>query len=385
MNKKRLNEIFAKYIERFEFLNNADNDESYKWRIAQMWQDRFDLEAEDLGGMLYEICRRSDNLIDNKNQLPFTGVIEYARREPETVREMFRELFSADGGDLDARQRRIRAFIDKTEALRQKYYPDSWKFVNDQRSVMTFLFLHDPEHNYMYKWSQAKEFADCVEFMDDWDSGADFKLPVYYRMCDELVATIKNSPELLKTHASRFDNQTEPMYRDDSYHILAFDVIYCCLVYGLYNGIKYDKIKSKDRQLAQERRKKANELYAALEETSVRAEQIDSITTYLNGIFCKDAIVWHKVFGEGIVQENDGMTVSIRFEGMGQPKKFVLLSAVSDGFLGSNDPRFEETLENGRDVMKSAQSVRAAKDRAATAFAPYAQYFDPEDTAVRNS
>ena len=384
MNQKHLNQIFSSYIERFEFLNNSDNDESYKWRIVQMWQDRFDLNAEDFAGMLYEICRRSENLIDNKNQLPFTGVIEYARREPETVRKMFRDLFADDGGDLNARQRRIRLFIDQTEALRQKYYPDSWKFVSDQRSVMTFLFMQDPEHNYMYKWSQAKEFADCIEFMDDWGSGADFKLQAYYRMCDELVAAIKESPELLKTHESRFDGQTEPMYRDSSYHILAFDILYFCLVYGLYKGIEYGKINSKDRQLMQERRKKAGELYEMMQSASINSEKLTSVEEYLKSAFCKGAVVWHKAYGEGTVEQNDGTTVSIRFEGTDQPKRFVLLSAVADGFIGTNDSHFGEMFESGREVMKNAQSVRAAYERAVAAFASYAQYLDLDDIPAPN-
>ncbi len=33
---------------------------------------------------------------------------------------------------------------------------------------MAYLFFHDPEHNYLYKATQAHEFADCVEFLDDW-------------------------------------------------------------------------------------------------------------------------------------------------------------------------------------------------------------------------
>jgi len=385
MNQQRLGQIFSRYIEKFEYINNDENDENYKWRVTQIWQDRFDLDAADLAGMLNSIWSESENLIDNKTQLPFWGIIEYARREPDTVRAMFDDLYTEDGGDLDDRQQRIRAFIDQSEVLREKYFPDSWKYVNDQRSVMSYLFFQDPETNYLFKATQAKEFADCVEYLDDWGSGASFKLDAYYRMCDEVAAAINRTPALLETHMSRFDNPNSPMYPDPAHHILVFDLIYCCREYGLSTGIQYSKINSKDRQLAQERRKKATGLYQALQEATIRTETLDSVITYLNDTFSKGASVWHKAFGEGIVQENDGMTVSIRFEGMDQPKKFVLLSAVADGFLGSNDSRFEEMFENGRDVMKSAQSVRAAKDRAATAFAPYAQYFDPEDTAERNS
>ena len=42
----------------------------------------------------------------------------------------------------------------------------------------------------MYKASQAQAYADCVEFYDDWGSGAKMDLRIYHRMCDELIETI---------------------------------------------------------------------------------------------------------------------------------------------------------------------------------------------------
>lgn len=165
-----------------------------------MYRESFNPEAPDLPGMLYEAWKASENLIDSANQQPFYALVSYAKEEPETVRKMFRELFADDGGNLAERQEKIIAFIQSSEELKAKYAPGSWRYTNDQRSVMAYLFFHDPEHNYLYKATQAHEFADCVEFLDDWGAGANFTLDVYYRMCDELVAAIKDSPALLQTH-----------------------------------------------------------------------------------------------------------------------------------------------------------------------------------------
>ena len=44
MNKTNLHVIFKKYIDNFEFLNNSENDETYKWEIAQAFQ-AFDLDS----------------------------------------------------------------------------------------------------------------------------------------------------------------------------------------------------------------------------------------------------------------------------------------------------------------------------------------------------
>lgn len=235
MNKTRLGQLFSNYIEKFEYINNPDFNETYKWTVVEQYRESFNLDAPDLSAMLYEVWKISENLIDSANQQPFYALVTYAKEEPETVRNMYRELFADDGGDLALRQAKIYAFIQKSEELKAKYAPGSWRYTNDQRSVMAYLFFHDPEHNYLYKSTQAHEFADCVDFLDDWGSGANFKLDVYYRMCDELVASMKEFPKLIQTHMSRYEDTKEQLYEDTGLHVLAFDMIYSSQVYNLYD------------------------------------------------------------------------------------------------------------------------------------------------------
>ena len=175
MNKTNLQSIFKKYIDNFEILNNEKNDETYKWEIAQEFQN-FDVDAEDFVEMLAHMWKVSANLIDSSQQLPFYALVDYARKEPETVREMFRKLFAEEHLDNEAKQTVIDEFIASSEMLRKKYYPDSHLYMNNQRSVMMLLFLRYPESNYGYKASQAKSFADCIEFYEDWGPMTDFRL-----------------------------------------------------------------------------------------------------------------------------------------------------------------------------------------------------------------
>ncbi len=42
-----------------------------------------------------------------------------------------------------------------------------------------------------------------------------------YRMCDELVAAIKDSPALLQTHMSRYEENADQLYEDPAHHVLA--------------------------------------------------------------------------------------------------------------------------------------------------------------------
>ena len=110
MNKNNLNAIFKKYIDNFEVLNNEKNDETYKWEIAAEFQ-KFDVDTEDFAEMLNHMWRATDNFIDSSQQLPFYALVDYARKEPETVREMFRKLYAEEVMDTDVKQKLINEFI----------------------------------------------------------------------------------------------------------------------------------------------------------------------------------------------------------------------------------------------------------------------------------
>ena len=111
MNQKNLQVIFKKYIDNFEKINSVENDENYKWEIAQKFQE-FDVDAPDFADMLLRMLKISENLIDSSQQLPFYALVDYARKEPETVREMFRALFANEYLDVEAKQATIEDFIE---------------------------------------------------------------------------------------------------------------------------------------------------------------------------------------------------------------------------------------------------------------------------------
>lgn len=370
MNSKNLQSLFAKYIEQFEFINNQTNDENYKWAIAQMFHNEFDIESRDFSTMLEHIWTATSNLIDNARQLPFFALVDYSRREPETVREMFRDLFQPDDGDLKARQARIDLFLAQAEALRMKYFPDSWKYKNDQRSVMAYLFLHDSEENYLYKSTQAHEFADCVEFYDDWGSGSNFKLSVYYRMCDELVKAMREYEPLMKTHESRFSGHTNDYYADKNLHILAFDMIYTSQVYGLYNGIPYAHPNTQEKKLYLERIEKARSLQAEYDEAEKTAALLEDVRKYLQSALTVGHTVSHKVFGAGTITSIDSATVVVQFDKVGE-KKFMLMEAFGKGFLSVNEPELNDYIKQHLSVMVDANSILRRLKSAEVALEPY--------------
>lgn len=119
MNKSYLHYIFQKYIDNFETLNNKTNKETYKWEVAQAFQS-FDVDAEDFEKMLKEMWKVSENLIDSAQSLPFYALVKFSEEEPDTVREMFKKLFSDEHMNYTDKQKTIDEFIESSEALRKK-------------------------------------------------------------------------------------------------------------------------------------------------------------------------------------------------------------------------------------------------------------------------
>lgn len=375
MNKKNLQMIFKKYIDNFEHINNKTNDENYKWEIAQQFQ-AFDVDAEDFVGMLTQMWKLSANLVDSSRQLPFYALVDYAKEEPETVREMFRKLFMDEHMEWEIKQKHIQEFIEASETLRQKYSPDSHLYVNNQRSVMQYLFLRYPESNFGYKASQAKSFADCIEFYEDWGPMTHFRLDVYYKMCEQLVEEIKNNEALLKTHKSRYENTDRNFHPDKNLHILAMDIIYSSQAYDFYNGITFEPINAQTKKLHIERMAKAKELEVAHEKAAEDYALLTDAKAYFVDLFRAGEIVSHRKFGEGKVEVCDGSRITVKFSQLKCSKELGLFTCLLNGLLSYNSEDLNEKIKLYENVMRRESQIVQAYKRTAEELQPYIEYLD---------
>jgi len=375
MDKRNLQVIFQKYIDRFEFINNKEHDENYKWEIATQFQS-FDLNAEDFPYMLDEMRKLSQNMIDNGHQLSFSALVKFSKKEPETVREMFRKLFADEHMDIRTKQNCINEFIESSEILRQKYEPNSHLYVNNQRSVMQYLFLRYPESNYGYKPSQAKSFANCIEFYDDWGPMSDFRLDTYYRMCDQLVEEIKNNDTLLKTHQSRYEDTLRRFHPDTNLRILAFDIIYSSQTYNFYDGMSFTPINTQARKLHFEKIAKAQ----VLEQAAKKAEKDDDLLTetktYFIHCFTPGTTVNHRYFGKGSVESCDGSFITIHFNKDNTTQKFGLFISLLNKLLLCDSVDITEKVDLYHDIMKREDQIPSALKKAKEELQPYLEYLD---------
>ena len=256
MNNTKLKVIFDNYISKFDIINDRPergrgHDENYKWRLAAKFRSLMNPDSPDFIAGMKSVRKLSYNLIDSRWQYPLNALVRCAENDETAVRSLFRNLFADDGGDLVVRQHKVDDFLAEATALTAKTYSgyrNLSRFRNDQRSVMSYIFFNDPEHNYLYKPTQARVFAKCADFEDGWGCGTSFKMDVYYRMCGELVEAIKNYPPLLEATKRRYSELPlktgECVHPDENYHILAFDIIWGTGItgnadYNFGDGISY--------------------------------------------------------------------------------------------------------------------------------------------------
>ena len=378
-----MNQVFSHYIDNFEMINNKDHEEYYKWQVCAKFRVLMDealgADAEEFADALYRVKICSENIIDSYTQ-PFYGLVELARKEPETVQQMFIDLYSDDNGDVKVQMKLIADFFEQSNELLEKYYPDSYLYKQNSHSVSSYLFLYDPDHHYMYKATQSQVMADCIEFYDDWGSGDNIKLDVYYRMCDEMLAEIKNCPELLNTNKSRYDGglQLKPgaLHSDPELHILLFDIIYCSHVYNLFDGITFERPKSKEKQLIVEQKNKAKALLSAYDDAKLSVENLDEALIYFASSLKSAKVVKHKMYGECEVAAVDPRYLKIRIVKTGEEKQLGLAVVIANGIISLDTDEFKEKKDQYLPLLKKADSIPRTLEYAARALEPYKEYLD---------
>ncbi|MBP3196896.1 MAG: hypothetical protein J6N21_07810 [Butyrivibrio sp.] len=381
MNLNNLNDIFKNYINKFGYINSAEKQEYYKWQVCHEFPTLMGqaLQADD--DVFVDALKKAKactyNIIDSYTQ-PFSGLVEFAKYEPSTVRNVLKNLYADDGGDIRIQMEKIADFFKQTGDLMDKYFPESFLYKQNSHSVSAMLFLNDPDHHYMYKASQSKSFADCVEFMDEWGVGDNIKLDVYYRMCDELVENIKACKPLMETDQSRFDGRLNiadgELHPDSEKHILAFDLIYCCSVYDLFDGIVFTKRNAKEKQLYQMEKQKANELKAAYVKAQEEANKLNDALALFVGMGKPGDALTHNKYGVGTIDSIDEKYIVATF-----PEKQAQVSlpvGIANGIIKLENEGFEEKAAEYKDLLKRYSAIPRALEYASKALEPYEEYLD---------
>lgn len=359
MITENINQVFRNYIDKFDYMNDKDHNESYKWIAVEHFQKNWNIDAPDFISMFKEAVSKTENLINNSRIHPGAGVLKLAEHDMEAVRELFRELYKEDNGDLIKRQNRIDEFNYRIKELLEKFEKGKWSYAHDVRTIISYLSLRYPDDNYFYKPTEAKKLAESIDYDDDWGAGHSFELIKYYRMCDNLVDAIKGQPELLELHNSRLK---EGMFTDNNLHILAYDIIYCAENYNLHSNLPFPKISKKivavnnGKEEGKNKQTEQVKLQNQMEELMKRLAEVESLIENLEKVSLIGKTVNHKVYGLGKVINQIGSYVEIQFEGA--YKRFPLTSVFSDKFIEIGDDRITDHLIGYSELQKQKEVLK---------------------------
>lgn len=275
MNIEKLREVIRKYEENYNYFNDQAHDEIFKWNAVQHFQNVWlapKANERSFPELFADARKKCSVLIDNAYVCPSSGVVKIAEKRPDEVEYLFRKvLLAPDGGDIDIRQDNVERFLDEMDRLCRETFPASFKYKQDRHAALCYLTLLKPDDNYIYRYSEAEEFAKHMEFGLDIGSGKSFCLRNYYILCNAVADELRGQRSLLDKVEQRIQEYPAMYYPDKKLHLLTFDLMYCARAYDLYAGMDYKDKAACIREYRQEQKEKQRQQEAAEKIASIRA------------------------------------------------------------------------------------------------------------------
>lgn len=88
-------------------------------------------------------------MIDNKQVSPTNGIVKMAEAAPNEVESLFENVLFSDFTDPKTIQNNMDKFLEEIEIIRQRYFPQCWKYKQDRHAVSCYLYFYAPEINYI--------------------------------------------------------------------------------------------------------------------------------------------------------------------------------------------------------------------------------------------
>lgn len=213
INRTKLQEVITGYKKYFP---THIADEIYKWKAVKHFQDHWDIDAPDFLAMFLEATSTFGNLLASMNHFPRLMVKRMFESEPETVREMFRNLFD-ESKPLEGR---VIAFRNEADRIRERHWPDKMHY-QDFNSISTYLWARYPEKYYIYKYSEIRATMRALDSSYVVRKGADaagFKQAIEF--FDLLRAEIQKDPDIRPMLNSVL---TSDCYKDENLNCVVVD------------------------------------------------------------------------------------------------------------------------------------------------------------------
>lgn len=231
INTKKLNDVLVSYKADF---NEWWKVEKFKWQAVKQFQDSWDINADDFYGMLENALSKTKNLLDSFRVYAKGMILEFAKKDPEAVKEMFQDLFD----ETKSLEERMSDFNTRSEELRVEYGKGEWKsHYQDANTISTYLWLRYPDKYYIYKYSEFVKVAKLLESDFVPKRGTSFnEISSCFALYDELCTCLVNDQELVGLMNGQVDDSC---YIDSNLKTLTIDV-------GFYISRKYNTTQGQE-------------------------------------------------------------------------------------------------------------------------------------------
>ena len=174
-----------------DFSKNIGN-EIYKWKAVKSFQNNWNIEAGNFSEMVYKSTKDSENLLGSMNRFPRNMIRDFAAKEPETVRSMFRNLYDES---LDLSDR-IGSFVSVSDELLKKYFPGKMHY-QDYNAISTYLWLKYPNRYYIFKYKEIRRVTTILEANFAVKRGFDIRSLLHtFALYDEIAEILKADPSI---------------------------------------------------------------------------------------------------------------------------------------------------------------------------------------------
>ena len=196
-------------------------EEEFKWRGIKTFQDNWDLDAQNLSDMIKRSLHGVSHMMVSQQRFPEGMIEDFAEREPETVRAMFKNLFDENKDIVE----RFHSFKQKSADLLERVGNGAKNHFQDERTIALYLWLRYPDKYYVYQYTQARNLSIALGSDHRIIKGRlDSNICEWLALYNEVTELMKQKPEVRSWETQ---GMTAEHYPDPEYRMLATDLAYC--------------------------------------------------------------------------------------------------------------------------------------------------------------
>ena len=153
----------------------------YKWRSLRVFADNWNMEAQRFGAMYAASFHSTlaNDLWEGHDYYPRRAMLQMIERDPDLVRQMFKELFD-ERLEIEGR---IDRFLYHCEAIREDMLrsDDSYQkhYHENYRMISVYLAFRFPQQYCIYdyaKWRKFMQLTGATQVPDEYQVGRFFKV-----------------------------------------------------------------------------------------------------------------------------------------------------------------------------------------------------------------